>query len=174
VKILITDGISSEGARLLRDAGHEVCESASASENLAGEISTFDCVIVRSATKVTKEVIDAGKNLKLIARGGVGLDNIDVKYAESRNIKVLNTPGASAISVAELAIAHMLVLSRFLHVSTMEMRQGKWPKKEYSHGIELYGKSPPKTRYSRNRILLHCTCRSTKRVPQSERKSSIR
>lgn len=140
MKILITDGISPEGAKLLADAGHEVCEQKFSPEELVTKIGVYDCIVVRSATKVTKEVIEAGKNLKVIARGGVGVDNIDVKYAESKNIKVLNTPGASAISVAELAIGHMLALSRYLHVSTMEMRQGKWPKKEYSHGIELYGK----------------------------------
>jgi D-3-phosphoglycerate dehydrogenase len=140
MKILVTDGISPDGAKLLTDAGHEVCENKVSPEELIAKIGSYDCIIVRSATKVTKEVIDAGKNLKVIARGGVGVDNIDVKHAESKNIKVLNTPGASAISVAELAIAHMLALSRFLHVSTMEMRQGKWPKKEYSRGIELYGK----------------------------------
>lgn len=140
MKILISDGISPEGTKLLTDAGHEVCDSKLTPEELIAKIGNYDCIIVRSATKVTKEVIEAGKNLKVIARGGVGVDNIDVKYADSKNIKVLNTPGASAISVAELAMAHMLALSRYLHVSTMEMRQGKWPKKEYSHGIELYGK----------------------------------
>ncbi|HVN49625.1 MAG TPA: NAD(P)-dependent oxidoreductase, partial [Bacteroidota bacterium] len=93
------------------------------------------------ATKVTKEVIEAGKNLKVIARGGVGLDNIDVPAAEAKGLKVLNTPGASAISVAELALAHMLAVSRFLHVSTADLHEGKWPKKEYSKGIELYKKN---------------------------------
>ena len=140
MKILITDGISPEGAKILTDAGHEIFEQKLAPEELVAKIGAYDGIIVRSATKVTKEVIDAGKNLKVVARGGVGLDNIDVKHAESKNIRVLNTPGASAISVAELAIAHMLALSRYLHVSSMEMREGKWPKKEYSHGIELYGK----------------------------------
>jgi D-3-phosphoglycerate dehydrogenase len=86
-------------------------------------------------------VIAAGANLKVIARGGVGLDNIDVKAAEARGITVLNTPAASAVSVAELAIGHMLAVSRFLHVSTTDMRVGKWPKKEYSKGIELYRKT---------------------------------
>jgi D-3-phosphoglycerate dehydrogenase len=140
VKILITDGISREGTRLLTDAGHEICENKLSPGELLAKIGSYDCIIVRSATTVTKEVIDAGKNLKIIARGGVGVDNIDVKYAESKNIKVLNTSGASAISVAELAIAHMMALSRYLHVSTTEIRKGKWPKKEYSHGIELYEK----------------------------------
>jgi D-3-phosphoglycerate dehydrogenase len=141
MKVLITDGISAEGAKILADAGFDVCQKALTPPDLIAQIGDYDCIIVRSATKVTKEVIDAGKNLKVIARGGVGVDNIDVKHAESKDIKVLNTPGASAISVAELTIAHMLAVSRFLHLSTMEMRQGKWPKKEYGKGIELYKKN---------------------------------
>jgi D-3-phosphoglycerate dehydrogenase len=140
MKILVSDGISDEGAKILRDNGHEVFVEKYTPEQLIANIASFDSIIVRSATKVTKEVIDAGKNLKVIARGGVGLDNIDVKHAQAKGLIVLNTPAASAISVAELAIGHMLALSRFLHLSTMEMRAGKWPKKEYSKGIELYNK----------------------------------
>ncbi len=141
MKVLITDGISPEGAKILTDAGLDICQKALSPQDLITQIADYDCIIVRSATKVTKEVIDAGKNLRVIARGGVGVDNIDVKHAESKEIMVLNTPGASAISVAELTIAHMLTVSRFLHLSTMEMRQGKWPKKEYGKGIELYKKT---------------------------------
>lgn len=141
MKVLITDGISPEGAKILVDAGFDVCQKALTPQDLVSQIGDYDCIIVRSATKVTKEVIDAGKNLKVIARGGVGLDNIDVKHAQSKDILVLNTPVASAISVAELAIGHMLAVCRFLNVSTMEMRQGKWPKKEYGKGIELYKKT---------------------------------
>jgi D-3-phosphoglycerate dehydrogenase / 2-oxoglutarate reductase len=141
MKILITDGISAEGAKILVDAGFDVCQKALTPQDLVSQIADYDCIIVRSATKVTKDVIDAGKNLKVIARGGVGVDNIDVKHAESKKIVVLNTPGASAVSVAELTMAHMLAVCRFLNISTMEMRQGKWPKKEYSKGIELYKKT---------------------------------
>jgi D-3-phosphoglycerate dehydrogenase len=141
MKILVTDGISPDGAKILTDAGHEVHQKTLTPPELLTAIPAYDCIIVRSATKVTKEVIDAGTNLKVIARGGVGVDNIDVIHAESKNIRVLNTPAASAISVAELAIGHMLALSRFLHLSTKEMREGKWPKKEYSKGIELYKKT---------------------------------
>jgi D-3-phosphoglycerate dehydrogenase len=141
MKILITDGISPEGAKILTDAGHQIDQVKLTPDELLKRIGGYDGIVVRSATKVTKEVIDAGKNLKLIARGGVGLDNIDVPAAEARSIKVMNTPGASAISVAELAIGHMLAVSRFLNASTTEMRQGKWPKKEYSQGFELYKKS---------------------------------
>jgi D-3-phosphoglycerate dehydrogenase len=141
MKILITDGISEEGARILADGGHELrCENLPP-DQLLKIIPGYDCIIVRSATKVSADVIAAGTGLKVIARGGVGLDNIDVKAAEARGIMVLNTPAASAISVAELAIGHMLAVSRFLHVSTSDMRAGKWPKKEYSKGIELYRKT---------------------------------
>jgi D-3-phosphoglycerate dehydrogenase len=141
MKILVTDGISNEGAKILVENGHEVVQKKLSAEELIATIGEYDCILVRSATKVTKEVIAAGTKLKVIARGGVGLDNIDVKAAEEKKLKVLNTPAASSISVAELAIAHMLALSRFLHVSTMEIRQGKWPKKEYSAGTELYKKT---------------------------------
>jgi D-3-phosphoglycerate dehydrogenase / 2-oxoglutarate reductase len=141
MKILISDGIEDIGKKILTEAGFEITDKKLLPDELLKVISSYDAIVVRSATKVTKEVIDAGIKLKVIARGGVGLDNIDVKYAESKGIKVLNTPGASSISVAELAIAHMFALCRFLYVSTGEMRNMKWPKKEYSKGIELTGKT---------------------------------
>lgn len=141
MKVLVSDGIEKIGSDLLKAAGLEVVETKLTPEELLVEIEKYDAIIVRSATKVTKEVIDAGKNLKAIARGGVGLDNIDVEYAKSKGIPVLNTPGASSISVAELAIAHMFAVSRFINLSNVEMRQGKWPKKEYAKGIELTGKT---------------------------------
>ncbi len=141
MNILVTDGISPEGAKILRDAGFTVDQQTLNPEQLLSKICSYECIIVRSATKVTRAVIDAGTRLKVIARGGVGVDNIDVEHAKTRDIMVLNTPAASAISVAELVIGHMLAVSRFLHLSTAEMRQGKWPKKEYSKGIELYGKT---------------------------------
>jgi D-3-phosphoglycerate dehydrogenase len=141
MNILITDGISPEGAKILTDAGHTVHQKGLKPDELIAQIGDYDCIIVRSATKVTRGVIDAGKRLKVIARGGVGVDNIDVTHAEAKGIRVLNTPLASAVSVAELTIGHMLAVSRFLHVSTAEMRGGKWPKKEYAGGTELYKKT---------------------------------
>jgi len=141
MKILVTDGITKEGEKILQESGHQVDKLKLSPEELLSKIAEYDCIIVRSATKVTKEVIEAGKNLKVIARGGVGLDNIDVETAQKKGIKVLNTPAASSISVAELAIGHMLAVARFLHISTMEMRQGKWPKKEFGEGTELYNKN---------------------------------
>ena len=141
MNILVTDGITAEGAKILTDAGHTVLQQSLKADELLARIGEYECIIVRSATKVTKEVIDAGKKLRVIARGGVGVDNIDVKQADARGILVLNTPGASAVSVAELTIGHMLAVSRFLHVSTEEMKSGKWPKKEFSAGVELYKKT---------------------------------
>ncbi|MDT3740526.1 MAG: D-2-hydroxyacid dehydrogenase [Candidatus Kapabacteria bacterium] len=140
MKVLVADGIEKIGSDMLKAAGLEVFETKLTPEQLLEEIKNYDAIIVRSATKVTKEVIDAG-HLKCIARGGVGLDNIDVAYAKEKGIPVLNTPGASSISVAELAIAHMFAVSRFLQLSNTEMKQGKWPKKEYAKGIELTDKT---------------------------------
>ena len=141
MKILISDGMSKEGIAILQNAGLEILNQKFTPEELLKAIPDYDGILVRSATKVTKEVIDAGKNLKLIARGGVGLDNVDVEYAKQKGIAVLNTPGASSISVAELAIGHIFTIARFLNKSTADMKAGKWPKKEYSEGFELTGKT---------------------------------
>ena len=107
MRILIADGLSKQGFDILSNAGHEVVDQKYTPEELLENIKDYDAIIVRSATKVTKDVIDNGVNLKCIARGGVGLDNIDVVYAKEKGIPVLNTPGASSISVAELAIAQI-------------------------------------------------------------------
>ena len=141
MKVLVSDGIEKIGSDMLKAAGFEVVEQKMTPEELLANIEQFDAIMVRSATKVTKEVIEKGVNLKAIARGGVGLDNIDCVFAKEKGIPVLNTPGASSISVAELAIAHMFGVSRFIGLSNVEMRQGKWPKKDYSHGMELTGKT---------------------------------
>lgn len=140
MKVLVSDGIHPLGEEILRNAGLEVVLEKYPQEELPEKIKGFDAIMVRSATKVPKEVIDAG-NLKCIARGGVGLDNIDVAYAKEQGIPVLNTPGASSISVAELAISHMMGIGRFLHRSTKEMQEGKWPKKEYKAGREVTDKT---------------------------------
>jgi D-3-phosphoglycerate dehydrogenase len=141
MRILITDGIERSGADILLKAGFELTEKALKPQELLEAISGYDAIIVRSATKVTKEVIDAGTHLRVIARGGVGLDNIDVAYAKSKDITVLNTPKASSISVAELTIAHLMSLGRFLPMSNITMRKKEWPKKEFSAGIEVTGKT---------------------------------
>ena len=112
-------------------------------EELGAALREFDAVVVRSATKVRANHIDAAKGgrLKLIIRGGVGVDNIDVKYAEDAGITVKNTPRASSNSVAELAMGHMFSCARFLSVAGHTMREGKWEKKVYGKGIELGGKT---------------------------------
>ena len=111
-------------------------------EELKKVIKDFDELIVRSATKVDREIIDAAKGgmLKLIVRAGVGIDNIDAEYARDCEIEVQNTPNASSDSVAELVIGHMFSLARFISIANVTMRDGKWNKKEYE-GIELAGKT---------------------------------
>jgi D-3-phosphoglycerate dehydrogenase len=96
--------------------------------------------LVRSATRVTKEVIESGKKLKFIARGGTGIDNIDHQFAKSKNIPVLNTPGANSASVAELVFAHFFAMARYIPQSIVSLRAGQWNKKAYK-GVELAGKT---------------------------------
>jgi D-3-phosphoglycerate dehydrogenase len=143
VRILVTDGMEKSGIEKLKANGFEVVEKFYEPEELAKEVKNFDVVVVRSATKIRKPIIDAAletKQLKLVIRGGVGVDNIDVDYAKLNGIHVTNTPNASSASVAELAIGHMFCLARFIHISNVTMRQGKWNKKHYE-GIELAGKT---------------------------------
>jgi D-3-phosphoglycerate dehydrogenase len=143
LRILVTDGMDKGSVQALKDMGHEVTEQFFEPEELKKQLKGFNIVIVRSATKIRKEIIDSALetgNLKLIIRGGVGVDNIDVTYAESKGIKVRNTPKASSSAVAELALGHMLSLARFIGISNVIMREGKWNKKKYP-GIELSGKT---------------------------------
>ena len=143
MRILVTDGMDKTALESLRAKGHEVVEQFYAPEELGEAIRDFDVVVVRSATKVRANHIDAakGSRLKLIIRGGVGVDNIDVAYAEANGIAVKNTPRASSNSVAELALAHMLSCARFVSIAGHTMREGKWEKKAYSKGFELSGKT---------------------------------
>lgn len=140
--ILANDGISAKAEQELKDLGHEVDAKKYQGDALLARLAEVDCVIVRSATKLRTPEIDAGAkgNLKLIIRGGVGVDNIDVDYAVSKGIEVRNTPCASSNAVAELALGHMLSLARHIGEANVTMRQGKWLKKQYS-GIELSGKT---------------------------------
>ncbi len=141
MKVLISDPLPDDGVKLLKEKGVEVIVKTGMSpEELLQEIKNYEVIVVRSATKVRKEVIDAGEKLKLIVRGGVGIDNIDVEYAKTKGITVLNTPGASTISVAELTIGMMIAVSRKLASATISMKSGKWEKKIFK-GIELYGKT---------------------------------
>ncbi len=139
-KILVSDPIAKAGVELLQKEGHEVVVQKMTPEELVAAIPSYDAIIVRSATKVTADVIKAGTNLKIIGRAGVGLDNVDKKAADEKSIKVVNTPAATSISVAELAIGHMLAASRWIGFGTSTMKEGKWEKK-VMEGVELYGKT---------------------------------
>lgn len=146
IKILANDGIDPIGKQLLEEAGFTVDTQTIAQDQLATALLNYDAITVRSATKVRKELIDACPNLKLIGRGGVGMDNIDVDYARSKGLAVVNTPAASSLSVAELVFSHLFTGIRFLHDSNRKMPvQGATQfndlKKAYAKGIELRGKT---------------------------------
>jgi len=141
VKVIITDPIAEAGVKMLVDAGIEVDERPGLPPaELIQAIPAYDAIIVRSATKVTADVISAGTNLKVVGRAGVGLDNVDKKAADARGIKVVNTPAATSVTVAELALGHMLACARSIPQATQSLRDGKWEKKAFK-GTELYGKT---------------------------------
>lgn len=146
MKILANDGIHPTGQKMLEEAGFQVDTTNIPQDQLPARLNEYDGVIVRSATKIRKELIDQCPNLKVIARGGVGMDNIDVDYARNKGLTVVNTPAASSQSVAELVFGHALSISRFIHLSNREMPQSgqsdfKKLKKAYSAGRELRGKT---------------------------------
>ena len=146
IRILANDGISDDGKLLMEEAGYEVITKKVPQNELCDVIGNYDVLLVRSATKVTAEVITAGTNLKMIGRGGVGLDTIDVEFAESKGIIVFNTPAASSQAVAELAFGHMFNLARFMHQANRNMALNGLTtfdtlKKNYGSGIQLRGKS---------------------------------
>ncbi|MGU8150695.1 D-2-hydroxyacid dehydrogenase [Clostridium perfringens] len=143
LRILLNDGLDKKAISNLEFLGCDVDTNHYDIEDLKEKIKEVDCIVIRSATKIRRELIDEaikGGNLKLIIRGGVGLDNIDVQYAEQNGIKVRNTPNASSSSVAEIILAHMFSLARFLNQSNITMKAGLWKKKDYV-GVELEGKT---------------------------------
>lgn len=143
IKILASDGMEKGAIAVLEAKGCEVTCEYFDPEALKEAVKQYDVLVVRSATKVREPHIDAaletGK-LQLVIRGGVGVDNIDVKYAEEKGITVRNTPKASSDAVAELALAHMFSVARFVSIAGHTMREGKWEKKAYK-GIELTGRT---------------------------------
>jgi D-3-phosphoglycerate dehydrogenase len=140
-KIIICDKIADEGIRLLEGKGYEVTKAWDIpKDELPKKVGEYDALVVRSATKVKGNLIVNAKNLKVIGRAGIGLDNIDLEKAKEMGITVVNTPEASSISVAELAIGHLLALARGIVRGTVTLREGKWAKKELE-GIEAYGKT---------------------------------
>lgn len=145
-KILINDGIHPTGKEMLEKAGFEVDCNKISQDDLANKLPEYDAICVRSATKVRENLIEACPKLKVIGRGGVGLDNIDVDFAKSKGIAVVNTPAASSRSVAELAFGHMFSVARNLYKSNRHMPKDgntefKALKKSYSKGFELNGKT---------------------------------
>ena len=147
MKILANDGIAKSGIDAMENAGFKVITDKVDQSQLIDYINKNDitALLVRSATKVRKEIIDACPNLKLIGRGGVGMDNIDVEYARNKGLHVINTPGASSASVAELVFAHLFGMVRFLFDANRNMplegdTRFKDLKKSYGTGIELRGK----------------------------------
>ena len=143
LRVLASDGMEKNAVKALQELGCEVVEQFYEPEALMEQVKGYDVLVVRSATKVREPIIDAARQtgrLKLIIRGGVGVDNIDVAYARDNGIEVCNTPEASSASVAELAIGHMFSLARFIGIANVTMRQGIWEKKAYK-GTEIAGKT---------------------------------
>lgn len=138
-RILVCDGMDSNALKILEGLGYEMVNEHYDVDELKIKVNEFDGMVVRSATKVRKPIIDAALEsgrLQLVIRAGVGVDNIDVAYATSKGINVRNTPRASSASVAELAIGHMFAIARNIHIANVTVREGKWCKKQYK-GVEL-------------------------------------
>jgi len=141
-KILISDGLDADAVELMKGQPSLAItlKSKMTPEELLAEIPAYHAIVVRSASKVTRPVIEAGVNLKLITRAGVGLDNVDQVAAREKGIEVRNTPTCTSISVAELAFGMMLSLARHVGKANISMKNGEWNKKAYM-GTELYGKT---------------------------------
>ena len=142
MKLLVCDPMDASAVEEMRKAGIEVdVRDDITPEDLETVIAGYDAMVVRSRTKVREPLIDKATNLKLIVRGGVGLDNIDVKHAESKGVEVRNTPAASSNSVAELTVGYLLALVRQIPQVATTMKDGKWEKKAFSKGKEVAGKT---------------------------------
>ena len=142
-RILVTDGMNKNAINNLRKLNIDVEHKFYDGLELGERLKDKDIVVIRSKNVITKEIIDKaceGNTLKLIIRSGVGLDNIDVEYANKKGIRVVNTPNASTRSVAELTIAQIFTISRFINISNITMRDGQWNKKQYV-GTEVFGKT---------------------------------
>ena len=139
-KILVSDPLSEEGIEILKSSGFPVDVKPGLSEDeLCAIIGDYDCLIIRSGTKVTPKVIEAGKNLKVIGRAGVGVDNIDVPCATDKGILVMNTPSANILSAAEHSCAMLLAMARNIPFAHESMHKGEWKRSKYT-GVELNGK----------------------------------
>jgi D-3-phosphoglycerate dehydrogenase len=141
IKVLVCDRIADEGIEMMEERGYEITNCCDLQKNqLPNIIGEYDAIIVRSATKVTADLIEKAKKLKVIGRAGEGLDNIDLKKATEKGIAIVNTPHVSAVSVAELTIGHLLSLARNIVEGTISLREGRWAKEELM-GVEINGKT---------------------------------
>jgi D-3-phosphoglycerate dehydrogenase len=142
MKVLVTDKMAEEAIQMLKDAGHDVTFDEMDADTLLKEVAKYDALMVRGRTKAIEAVVNAGAkgNLKVIGRAGIGVDNVDIKTAAKHGIPVVNAPTGATASVAELAIAHMLALSRHVSKADHTMKQGEWAKKQLK-GTELFGKT---------------------------------
>ncbi len=141
MKVLISDNLAPIGAKILKDAGIEVDTNTGLTpEELEKIIPEYDGLVIRSATKVTEEIIDAADNLKVVGRAGIGLDNVDIPNASQRGIVVMNAPDGNSTTAAEHAISMLMSLTRKIPQATASMKAGKWEKKKFS-GREVTGKT---------------------------------
>ncbi|MGC8481377.1 MAG: hydroxyacid dehydrogenase, partial [Acidimicrobiales bacterium] len=139
-KILVTEEIAESGLDLLRNAGHEVVVNLSTTpETLLDAVRDAEGLIIRSATKVTQEVLDAAPKLSVVGRAGIGLDNVDVPYATKRGVMVVNAPQSNILSAAELTMALLLAQARNVPQAHNALVQGRWERSKWT-GVELYGK----------------------------------
>ena len=141
MKILICDSLNSKVLEELQSLGEciDISASESKDQDLAIEINDAEVVVIRSSTQMTKEIIEKGDKLKIIARCGSGVDNIDIEYAKSKNIKVTNSPSANLTSVVELTVALIINAARKINLSDSHLKDGKWDRKKFI-GMELFGK----------------------------------
>jgi D-3-phosphoglycerate dehydrogenase len=139
-KILLTDGLEENGQAILREAGEVVDRTGITADELLKVVSEYDALIVRGRTKVTAAVFEAGTKLKAVGRAGVGVDNIDLNAARQHQVTVVNSPLATTVAVAELAMGLMLALVREIPRADAALKEGKWLKKELE-GAELYQKT---------------------------------
>ena len=139
MKILISDAVDRAAVELLKKE-HDVVEAEPSMEELKGMIGEYDAILLRSRTKLTADIIEAGKNLKVIGRAGIGVDNIDLRAATEHGIIVVNAPGSNSISVVELTIGHMISIARKLVEADKHVRSGQWNRKAFK-GTELMGKT---------------------------------
>lgn len=140
MKVLVADAINEKGIENLKEVAEVVVDTSITPEDLVKTIGEYDGIIVRSRTKVTKEVIDNADNLKIIARAGVGVDNIDLNAATEKGIMVVNSPESTSITVAEHTMGLLLSMARKLSIADKSVKEGKWEKKKFM-GVELRNKT---------------------------------